>query len=94
MIGFTTLLENIKYTVTLGTSYGIYPPAVIIKAFVVGGPHVTKKKQTIMKQLFETWLSVQWNHTISHDIGVDVINTCFLSPFDKFSNSSEVPHKL
>ena len=68
MIGFTTLLENIKYTVTLGTSCGIYPPVVIIKALVVGGPHVTKKKQTIMKQLFETWLSVHRNLGAPHHL--------------------------
>ena len=71
MIGFKTLLENIKYTVTLGTSCGIYPPAVIVKALVVGGPHVTKimkfmKFMKFMKQLFETWLSVQWNLGAPH----------------------------
>ena len=55
------------------------------------------KFMKFMKQLFES--GCQYNgtlvhHTISHDTGVDITNTCFLSPFDKFSNSSEVPHKL
>ena len=54
MIGFTTLLENIKYTVTQGTSCGIYPPAVIIKALVVGAPHVTKIYE--IHEIYETTL--------------------------------------
>lgn len=73
MIGFTTLLENIKYTVTLGTSCGIYPPAVIIKALVVGGPHVTKKEtnhhettlRDVVVSTMEPWCTTPFRTTLA-----------------------------
>ena len=62
MIGFTRLLVNNKYADTLVTSRGMWPPPIIIKLHKALGIHVIKKKQTAVKELFKTWMSVRWNY--------------------------------